>query len=309
MHEAKEKKNIVGYKTKSTTNTENTEYVERKKCAERKERIQEYEEIAMNAFPAKHTEVYDGWILRYTDGYTYRGNSVNPMYSSVYSLEEKVIECEKRFHMQGLPCVYKMTPVVEEGLDSLLERYGYDIQKQVYIMNMDLAMVSLEEEDREVNNKEQDTVEEIEIDKDKENEKRIEIATSNKMSDAWLEEFVVLNETSVEPTKSIAKDVLRRIINPVFCASIKKEGKVIACGLGVLERGKLGLYDIRVSEQERHQGFGTQICKQLLAEGKKAGAKEAYLQVSSTNDNAVALYKKLGFAQCYTYWYRVKEME
>ena len=46
-----------------------------------------YEEIAMNAFPALLSEIYDGWILRYSDGYTYRGNSVNPIYKSTLNLE------------------------------------------------------------------------------------------------------------------------------------------------------------------------------------------------------------------------------
>ena len=43
--------------------------------------ILQIEELSINAFPAILTELYDGWILRYSNGYTYRGNSVNPLYS------------------------------------------------------------------------------------------------------------------------------------------------------------------------------------------------------------------------------------
>lgn len=32
-----------------------------------------YEELALNAFPVLHTEVYDGWILRFPAGRPMRG--------------------------------------------------------------------------------------------------------------------------------------------------------------------------------------------------------------------------------------------
>ena len=44
----------------------------------------------------------------------------------------------------------------------------------------------------------------------------------------------------------------------------------------------------------------------LLKEGMKKGAQNAYLQVVEGNDTARALYKSLGFHQLYTYWFRVQ---
>jgi len=35
-----------------------------------------YEELSANAHPALKTIIYDGWILRFSDGYTNRSNSV-----------------------------------------------------------------------------------------------------------------------------------------------------------------------------------------------------------------------------------------
>ena len=34
------------------------------------------EELAMNAWPAIQTYLYDGWIVRFANGYTKRANSV-----------------------------------------------------------------------------------------------------------------------------------------------------------------------------------------------------------------------------------------
>lgn len=94
----------------------------------------------------------------------------------------------------------------------------------------------------------------------------------------WLDDFVVLNGTK----------------------------EMAACGLGVLEREKIGLFDIRVKDCYRRLGLGTEICRQIIKEGKKYGANEVYLQVASVNEGAIRLYEKLGFTNAYTYWYRVK---
>ena len=261
--------------------SENKEHL---RCRE----ITRYEEMAMNAFPAICLELYDGWVLRYTGGYTFRGNSVNPIYLSSINLEEKILECESRYLEQGLPSVFKMTEVVEQGLDLVLEKYGYEIQKEADIMTMQLDNAIVRGESVDENN----VSDEVMID--------------DHATEEWLDSFVTLNGTEDEPMKSIAKEVLRKIQNPIFCAGIYKNGEMIACGLGVLEREKIGLFDIRVKECYRRFGLGTKICKQIINVGKKSGAKEAYLQVALINNVAIQLYEKLGFAKAYTYWYRVK---
>ena len=78
-------------------------------------RIGEIEEILINAFPAVEREIYDGWILNFSGGYTYRANCIYPFYHSGYDLEEKVIYCENQYRELLLPTVYKMTAAVPEA--------------------------------------------------------------------------------------------------------------------------------------------------------------------------------------------------
>lgn len=242
--------------------------------------ILKIEELSINAFPAILTELYDGWILRYSNGYTYRGNSINPLYSSTIDLEKKIDYCEGKYFKKGLPCVYKMTEKVHKELDNILEKRGYNIEKSADIMICKI--------DKNTNFQAQD----VEI--------------SLEITNVWLEGFLKLNGTTEESIKSTAKTMLSNIQNPVFCVSINEGATMIACGLGVLERREIGLYDINVMEKYRRKGLGTKICQGIINEAIKYGADKAYLQVASLNEKAVHLYSSLGFEKVYTYWYRVK---
>ena len=57
-------------------------------------RIGEIEEILLNAFPSVDREIYDGWILNFSNAYTYRANCIYPFYASNYDLMDKIKHCE-----------------------------------------------------------------------------------------------------------------------------------------------------------------------------------------------------------------------
>ena len=71
--------------------------------------IQTIEELSMNAWPALQTMLYDGWVLRFANGYTRRANSVIPLYLSERETVEKIKVCEKVYKDQGLATTFKMT--------------------------------------------------------------------------------------------------------------------------------------------------------------------------------------------------------
>ena len=80
----------------------------------------------------------------------------------------------------------------------------------------------------------------------------------------------------------------------VIALSIRKKGKRIATGLGILDRDYIGIYAIHVAEEYRHRGYADLVVRTLLSEGMKAGASKAYLQVVSDNTPALNLYNKIG---------------
>lgn len=83
---------------------------------------------------------------------------------------------------------------------------------------------------------------------------------------------------------------------------------MVACGLGVIERGNVGLYDIYVDANCRRRGLGGDICTAIMQTGKAQGCHRAYLQVLSDNLGARAMYRVLGYGETYEYWFRTKEL-
>ena len=79
----------------------------------------------------------------------------------------------------------------------------------------------------------------------------------------------------------------------------------MAWGLGVVERGFLGLYDIVVAPDLRGIGLGRRIVHSLIGWGRTKGAETVYLQVRAENEIARSLYDTLGFTFAYRYTHRV----
>jgi len=101
-------------------------------------KILQYEELSMNAHPALQTQFFDGWVLRFANGYTNRANSINLLYQSSIGLKEKIAECEKRYFSQGLPAVYKLTDHTDLTIDETLDEMLYVKVTPTYVMDMDL---------------------------------------------------------------------------------------------------------------------------------------------------------------------------
>ena len=131
------------------------------------------------------------------------------------------------------------------------------------------------------------------------------VIVSGDMTDEWLDGFLTMNGT-IDAQRSAASAMLKNIHEPIAAASIVENGKMVACGLGVLERGHVGLYDIYVDASCRRRGLGRDICAAIMQYGKENGCDTAYLQVLSDNHGARALYRQLGYTETYEYWFRTK---
>jgi GNAT superfamily N-acetyltransferase len=238
------------------------------------------EELSLNAWPSLQTVLYDGWVLRFADGYTKRANSVNPLYPSTLDLEEKIRFCERMYPGRTLPAVFKITPDAFQGdLDEKLSERGYRKDSPTSVQVMDLVSADVQ------------IAREIEL--------------QEELSAEWLDSFCRMSAVSGSHRETLRKILLN--ILPGHCfVSLKAGGPAIACGLGVLQSGYIGLFDIVTDPSFRSRGYGRQVVESILAWGRQNGAQEAYLQVMFNNPPALRLYAKIGFIEKYQYWYRIQ---
>jgi N-acetylglutamate synthase len=241
-------------------------------------RIRRLEEIALNCWPALRTEFYDGWVLRFADGYSRRSNSVNPLYSSTEDFFAKLRFCERRYRDAGLRVVFKLTSSPDQReLDSALAAEGYAQEAPTSEQTLPLDGWRAEEP--------------------------ADAAHWDEPAEEWLAAQFALNNTSPRQIP-IARKILGMVEPPRRFTLLREGGKPAACGLGILRRGTVSVYDIVVENGVRRRGYGRRLMASLLNWGKAQGAGTAALQVMENNPPALALYASLGFREEYRYWYR-----
>jgi ribosomal protein S18 acetylase RimI-like enzyme len=245
--------------------------------------IRSIEELSLNAWPALQTLLCDGWVLRFANGYTRRANSVIPLYPGRIHLAEKVEQCESIYRDQGMPVIFKLTTAPEhERLEAYLAGRGYSCEAATGVHTLNLGEW-----------------------------KRAPNRTDGLQDPAgaeWQAAFGRMSGLS-EQQRDLHQQLLAAIRLPVRMMARVEAGRILGCGLGVLQSGHLGIFDLIIAEGCRRQGIGGQLMAGLLEWGQRQGARLAYLQVMTNNEPALRLYEKLGFREAYRYWYRIRQFD
>lgn len=238
------------------------------------------EELSLSALPALETIYLDGWVLRFADNYTRRANSINPLYPGTRTLDENLREAEALYRGRGQRVVFKMTPAsLPEGLDEALAERGYAHEAPTSVQTLDLAAGPQAAPGP--------------------------TALAERLTDDWLAAVQDLGAIP-EQHRDTQRAMLARL-GPAACfAALSVDGQPVSVGLGVLQSGCVGLFDIVTQPAQRRRGHARQLIGDVLAWAAARGARTAYLQVMQNNAAALRLYERMGFREHYQYWYRVK---
>ncbi|MFN6501406.1 MAG: GNAT family N-acetyltransferase [Nostoc sp. DedQUE01] len=235
------------------------------------------EEISLKAWPAFETINHHSWVMRFADGYTKRANSVTVLDEIGLDIEEKVTYCESQYRARKQNPIFRLLSFTNpEFLDEKLATRGYEIIEPSLVMGMRLSERSL----------------------------NILPAINQENLDDWLVAYHNLKASGEQPS-TIHRMILTAIKSEIIFASYKQNDEIVACGIGVLESGYLGIFDIVTSPTQRRRGYATAIIQGLLQWGINKGAYFSYIQVVQANIPARNLYEKLSYEPIYQYWYRV----
>ncbi len=241
-----------------------------------------FEELSLNAWPAREVQLFDGWVLRANGGYTRRANCANPLYPGELPLAEKIAACERYYRQQGLPVIFKLTPASQPaGLDAALEQRGYAHEADTVVQTLSLQPGAFSPDPA--------------------------VSLSGQLEDEWFAAFNRLGGSNPAQQEQHAR-ILRAIQPARAYAALRVAGQIAACGLAIVQEGYAGFFDVLVDRELRRQGLGLRLMGSLLAWGQAQGARTAYLQVMQDNQAALNLYARLGFTPAYPYWYRVKKL-
>ncbi|MGY5873661.1 MAG: GNAT family N-acetyltransferase [Candidatus Thorarchaeota archaeon] len=245
--------------------------------------VSDIEYLASHCWPAKQIERYQGWIIHWNDGVTWRANSVLPIGGLSETLLEDAIDYVINFYKErDTPAAFKITEECKpEDLDETLEEMGFQVRMITQVQTRPIDELTCLDP-------------RVAVDLLRVNDDSIDSLFHRSPRD----EFAL----------DVRREILHRIEGEKKIARVLVDGQIAGIGLGVVEEDMLGLFSIRTLPEYQRRGVGWSVNCALAMWGEENGANTAFLQVEAENKQALALYDSMGFETKYTYWYRILEV-
>ncbi len=243
-------------------------------------RIAELESAGVETWPARETLDVSGWLLRFTDGQTHRGNSVATHRFRGHALDGAIESAEREYRARNLPPMFQISPVAKPvDLERALRQRGYrTITPTLTCVASTILMRAALPEPREV-------------------------TSSGEPDDDFI--AVLLSGSRSEADGRERLDVLSRIELPHICVTAYSKGIAVACGTGTLAAGWVGINMMRTAAAHRRNGHAQRVLSAITRWSEGKGVSRLYLNVEESNSGARALYAKAGFDTAYEYRYSV----
>ncbi|PVE26114.1 hypothetical protein DC522_02510 [Microvirga sp. KLBC 81] len=232
----------------------------------------------LNAWPSFDYQAYEGWILRLANGYSKRANSATPFLPNADLDEELIDYMIARFVEANVRPTFRLNGLQSADVDERLRMRGFKEIEPTHVL-----MAPIKAGDCEVDP---------------------EIGLEPHASKRWVREAAEAYGGDKADDATLMQ-IVSRIRPKAAFATLDLDEKPVAWGLGVVERGYIGLYDVVVLPELRGIGLGRRVVASLMAWGCQEGAHSAYLQVREENEVALSLYKTVGFETAYRYTHRV----
>jgi len=246
-----------------------------------------FQELTHNAWPCRQHLLLNGWLLRISEGYTQRANSVLPLYYHGTDPIADIRFTEVMYQKMQLSKIIFQIPeyVAPTTLDEVLASLGYEKKSKTIVMTktLDTQVVSKAIRDDLLYECDQNRV-------------------------RWLN-FKKTCSTGMNMYYPLLEKIIERIVIPTprfFYVMAKEE--IIGGLLGVIERGYFGLFALEISPHYRRKQVALSLMQYVIEWCRTNQVHTIYLQAEEVNNPAIILYQKLGFISAYSYHYRIKEL-
>ena len=239
--------------------------------------VRKFEEHLLNSWPSQRTVMCNGWIFRRANGYTKRANSACAV--AAQRVFSSTLDHAETFYASfGSATIFRMTPLAGAEPDRMLENRGYRVVDETIVKTTPLSGAYARDPSVQI---------------------------GSACSDIWETGYAdahALDEGQRQAHRAILDGIAPL---PTAFAQVHDGDRAIAFGLGVIERGSLGLFDIVTVPDARRKGAARKLVAGLMNWGSTQGARAAWLGVIADNEKALPLYEQFGFRECYRYHYRV----
>lgn len=249
--------------------------------------IQLIEELATNAWRAEIEQHLNGWRMRYNQGVNRRTNSVWPnAWGGNMDLKEKLNQVEEFYQHHKIIPRFQITKAAQpDTLPDTLEQRGYTADAHTHVQTAALQSVI---ETTNPNPNFASTIHET-------------------FSNEWFDSYQSLENLDTH-TAEMRTGTMKRIGPRRAFTLVKDKNKTIAVGLGVAERGWVGIFCMSTDPDHRRQGAASHILHAIAQWAQSHNTENCYLQVMQKNAPALALYSKVGFNTLYYYYYAEKRV-
>lgn len=230
------------------------------------------ERAAAEAMPALHSERLGDWLLRASDGYTGRANSVLPLGDPGMPFSEALAKVADFYHRHNLPPLFDVPLPLGRPVARALTDHGYHPLVSVQVMATDLPdLIPRTPEGAQFEH-------------------------SALPTPAML--AMISGRRGVLP--AAAHHVLTQVPTITFIG-LSQEAELLAMARGTVTNHWLGIFHVETAPAARRQGLARAAVGSLARWADAHGARRAYLQVQDDNTAAIALYQSLGFTLHHTY--------
>lgn len=241
------------------------------------------EEAAINGFPPARHVVFDGWLLRFSDGGRRTANSVTPLREPSADLGPLIATAEALYGAENQSTIFRIPSFVAPEVDRAFAARGYSEEAESCVIEGPLDPIVAAATPF-------GGTEAVQL--------------TERPTDDWC---AAMSRLQGHPARY--QPLYRRTVGlvtlPAAFAMLVVDGAPVAMAYAIIHRGLLCFESVVTDAQHRRKGYSRRVLAALADWGQRNDAIMATLQVEAHNTAGRALYASLGMTtELHRYHYR-----